>query len=68
MILYYALHDALVKPMPGKSMAPSLAESWSMTQVFEKVTEVIGNGMVQEESHASPADIWRATRTSISPR
>src|SRR5207237_1165989 len=25
----FALHDALVKPMPGKSMAPSLAESWS---------------------------------------
>ena len=28
-LLLYALHDALVKPMPGKSMAPSLAESWS---------------------------------------
>src|SRR5437867_2965532 len=24
-----ATHDALVKPMPGRSMAPSLAESWS---------------------------------------
>jgi len=29
MIPFYALHDALVKPMPGKPMAPSLAESWS---------------------------------------
>ena len=29
---YYALHDALVKPMPGKSMAPSLAESWSVSR------------------------------------
>jgi len=28
-IILYALHDALVKPMPGKNMAPSLAESWS---------------------------------------
>ncbi len=28
-MVYYALHDALVKPMPGKAMAPSLAESWS---------------------------------------
>jgi peptide/nickel transport system substrate-binding protein len=28
-MLYYALHDALVKPMPGQRMAPSLAESWS---------------------------------------
>jgi peptide/nickel transport system substrate-binding protein len=25
----YALHDALVKPLPGNSMAPSLAESWN---------------------------------------
>src|SRR5262245_7004357 len=27
----YALHDALLKPMPGKAMAPSLAESWSIS-------------------------------------
>src|SRR6266446_5651755 len=25
----YALHDALVKPMPGNPMSPSLAESWT---------------------------------------
>lgn len=25
----YAVHDALVKPMPGNTMTPSLAESWS---------------------------------------
>ena len=25
----YALHDALLKPMPGRSISPSLAESWS---------------------------------------
>src|ERR1044072_1981287 len=28
-MLLYALHDALVKPMPEKTMAPGLAESWS---------------------------------------
>ena len=28
-MLYYALHDALAKPMPGQRMAPSLAESWT---------------------------------------
>lgn len=28
----YALHDALVKPMPGQLMAPSLAESWSVSE------------------------------------
>jgi peptide/nickel transport system substrate-binding protein len=28
-LVLYALHDALVKPMPGKPQAGSLAESWS---------------------------------------
>src|ERR671919_2078904 len=27
----YALHDALVKSMPGQAMAPSLAESWTVS-------------------------------------
>jgi peptide/nickel transport system substrate-binding protein len=27
-MILYAIHDALVKPMPGNAMAPSLAESW----------------------------------------
>src|SRR5262245_7652832 len=25
----YALHDALVRPLPGQKMGPSLAESWT---------------------------------------
>lgn len=28
-LFLYALHDALVKPMPGNQLTPSLAESWS---------------------------------------
>ncbi len=28
----YAMHDALVKPMPGNIMTPSLAESWTLSQ------------------------------------
>jgi peptide/nickel transport system substrate-binding protein len=28
-VFLYALHDALVKPLPGNDMAPSLAESWT---------------------------------------
>src|SRR5215471_3100178 len=28
-LFLYALHDALVKSMPGNPQAPSLAESWS---------------------------------------
>src|SRR3989441_3969495 len=30
-LFLYAIHDALVKPMPGNSMAPSLAESWTVS-------------------------------------
>ncbi len=36
----YALHDAMVKPMPGKPLAPSLAESWTSSpdgRVYEFV-------------------------------
>ena len=31
-MVLYALHDAMVKPMPGNAMAPSLAESWSLSR------------------------------------
>jgi peptide/nickel transport system substrate-binding protein len=31
-MVLYALHDAMVKPMPGNTMAPSLAESWSTSK------------------------------------
>jgi len=31
-MIYYALHDALVKPMPGNLNTPSLAESWTMSK------------------------------------
>src|SRR6267142_2165131 len=31
-LLLYALHDGLLKPMPGVGSAPSLAESWSMSK------------------------------------
>ena len=31
-MILYALHDALVKPMPGNPMAPSLAESWTLSK------------------------------------
>jgi peptide/nickel transport system substrate-binding protein len=31
-MVLYALHDALVKPMPGEALAPSLAQSWSESE------------------------------------
>jgi peptide/nickel transport system substrate-binding protein len=39
-MVLYALHDALVKPLPDQRMAPSLAESWSASpdgRVYEFV-------------------------------
>ena len=30
-VFLYALHDALIKPLPGNNMAPCLAESWTET-------------------------------------
>src|SRR5215469_13801334 len=31
-MVLYALHDAVVQPMPGQPMAPCLAESWSASE------------------------------------
>ena len=31
-LFLYALHDALIKPMPDNAQAPSLAESWSESE------------------------------------
>jgi peptide/nickel transport system substrate-binding protein len=31
-MVLYALHDAMVKPMPGQVLAPSLAETWSASE------------------------------------
>jgi len=31
-MVLYALHDAMVKPMPGQPAAPSLAEKWSVSE------------------------------------
>jgi peptide/nickel transport system substrate-binding protein len=30
-VVLYALHDAMVKPLPGNPMAPALAESWNQS-------------------------------------
>src|SRR5215470_12205327 len=30
-MVLYALHDGLVKPLPGNPMAPGLAESWTVS-------------------------------------
>ncbi len=43
-MIMYALHDAMVKPMPGNPMAPSLAESWSVSRDGLVYEFVLRNG------------------------
>ena len=46
MKVLYAVHDALVKPMPGNPLAPSLAESWSMSKDGLSYDFVLRKGVV----------------------
>ncbi|MGD9614942.1 MAG: ABC transporter substrate-binding protein [Alphaproteobacteria bacterium] len=44
-IVLYALHDALVKPMPDGAATPSLAESWSISEDGLTVDFVLREGV-----------------------
>jgi peptide/nickel transport system substrate-binding protein len=44
-IFLYALHDALVKPMPDRAMAPSLATTWSESRDGLTYDFVLRRGM-----------------------
>ncbi len=46
MKVLYAMHDAMVKPMPGNPMAPSLAESWTVSKDGLAYDFVIRKGVV----------------------
>ena len=46
MMVLYAVHDAMVKPMPGNPMAPSLAESWTMSKDGLTYEFVVRKGVV----------------------
>ena len=39
-----------------------------MSEMFEKVAQILRDVLVKEKVHVSPGDICRATKTSISPR
>jgi peptide/nickel transport system substrate-binding protein len=56
MKVLYALHDAMVKPMPGNAMAPSLAESWSMAKDGLSYEFVLRKGVVFHNGDALTAD------------
>src|SRR5262245_57694087 len=62
-MMLFAMHDALVKPMPGNPMAPSLAESWSMSRdglVYEFVLR-----MWTEEEKGRRSSGARFRRTAL---
>jgi peptide/nickel transport system substrate-binding protein len=44
-MVLFALHDGLVKPMPGQPMAPSLAESWTTSRDGLTVDFVLRKGV-----------------------
>src|SRR5215471_9696371 len=46
MMVLYAVHDAMLKPMPGNPMAPSLAESWTAAKDGLSYEFVLRKGVV----------------------
>src|SRR4030095_8715177 len=44
-VILYALHDAMVKPMPGGVTTPSLAESWTASKDGLTYDFVVRNGV-----------------------
>lgn len=55
-MLLYAMHDAMVKPMPGQPMAPSLAQSWSAAEEGTSYTFVLRPGAVFHNGEPVTAD------------
>src|SRR5687767_3648166 len=56
MMTFYALHDALIKPMPGSAMAPGLAESWNATRDGLTYEFVLRKGVAFHNGDVMTAD------------
>jgi Bacterial extracellular solute-binding proteins, family 5 Middle len=68
----YALHDALVKPMPGNAWAPSLAESWTVAKdglayefVLRRGVRFHNGDLLSAEDVNSPSSGTRSHRGPI---
>jgi len=55
-LLLYALHDGLLKPMPGNGSAPSLAESWAMAKDGLSAEFILRRGAKFHNGDAVTAD------------
>jgi len=56
MMVLYAVHDAMVKPMPGQPMAPSLAESWTTSKDGLTYEFVVRKGVLFQNGDPLTAD------------
>src|SRR4026209_1611395 len=56
MMIFYALHDAVVKPMPGKPAAPALAGSWTTSPDGLVYEFVLRRGVVFHNGDAMTAE------------
>src|SRR5262245_41280270 len=52
----YAMHDALVKSMPGSALAPSLAESWTVSPDNRTYEFVLRKGVKFHNGETLTAD------------
>src|SRR5712671_6495289 len=55
-MVLYALHDAMVKPMPGQALAPSLAESWTASEDGLSYEFVLRKGIAFHNSEPVTAE------------
>ncbi len=55
-MVMYALHDAMVKPLPGNPLAPSLAESWTRSPDGLAYEFVLRNGVKFHNGEPVTAD------------
>src|SRR5437016_11513765 len=55
-MVLYALHDALVKPMPAGIMTPSLAESWTVSKDGTSYEFLLRKGVKLHNGDAVTAD------------
>jgi len=65
-MVLYALHDALVKPMPGGDNTPSLAESWTTSKDGLSYEFVLRKGAIRSPrtTSSTPSSATTARRPS----
>ncbi len=63
----YALHDAMVKPMPGNGAEPSLAKSWKVSTDYLVYEFTLREGLNSTTAMPSPPRTWRSASNARRP-